>query len=352
MVLHKCAIISTISDTFHTLNNYDCIHHAAIIRQIEQVKYDQMSNFQHCGLYFTPDHIQIAHEHVSHEPFQSAWLYLSTQPTSDDGMNDSDLILQAFRYRLSSNHDAGEQVIHALQSGYGLNLDSYPTYFDALVTGVTLAHATEMVRDHPAFASGYASWQANYANFADQLQHPPENSTVVDHIWLGFFNLVAGIVLDADDRFEAGCEVFRHTIQQIRPEGYLAAAVEGEDEASFQRQFLVVAALVCMAEAATHAGVDLWNYNTRGISITTAAAYMTYYYYYPTQWRWATIAEEPAKALFTDAASFLEMVYYHARPHDLKLLLEEQRPLFNPALGGLTTLTHAIPSKERRGLFG
>ena len=159
-------------------------------------------------------------------------------------------------------------------------------------------------------------------------------------------------MLDANDRFEAGCEVFRHTIEQVRPEGYLPAAVEGEDEASFHRQFFVVAALVCMAEAAGHAGVDLWNYNYRGISVITAAAYITYYYYYPTQWRWATIAEEPAKALFKDAGSFLEMVNRHARPHDLKLLLEEQRPLFNSALGGLTTLTHAQAAKERRGLFG
>lgn len=136
------------------------------------------------------------------------------------------------------------------------------------------------------------------------------------------------------------------------PEGHLPAAVEGGDEASLQRQFFVVGALVCMAEAATHAGIDLWGYNYRGISVTTAAAYITYYYYYPTQWRWATIAEEPAKALFKDAGSFLEIVYRHARPHDLKLLLEEQRPLFNAALGGLTTLTHAVPVKERRGLFG
>ncbi len=311
-----------------------------------------MPNFQHCGLYFTPDHIQAAHEHVNHEPIQSAWAFLSTQELNDSVTNDSELILHAYRYKLSSNRDSGEQVVQALQSGYGLNLDAYATYFDALVAGVTLAHAAELVRDHADFASGFAAWQADYANFVDQLQHPPDDSTVVDHIWLGFLNLVSGIMLDADDRFETGCEVFRHTIEQVRPEGYLPAAVEGEDEASFHRQFFVVAALVCMAEAATHAGVDLWNYNYRGISVTTAAAYITYYYYYPTQWRWATVAEEPAKALFKNAGSFLEMVYRRARPHDLKLLLEEQRPFFSSALGGLTTLTHARPAKERRGLFG
>lgn len=303
-----------------------------------------MPNFQHSGLYFTSDHIQTAHKHSPREPFQTAWAFLNDAP--------HDLILNAFRYRLGNNLEAGEQVVNTLVSGFGLDLTTYASYFDALTAAVTLAHAAELVRDHAAFAPHLNQWLANYANFVDQLQHPPEGSTIVDHIWLGFLTLVSGIVLDAQDRFEAGCEVFRHTIDQIRPEGYLAAAVEGEDEASFQHQFWVVAALVCMAEAATHAGVDLWDYNFRGISVTTAAAYITYYYYYPTQWRWATIPEEPTKALFKTYGSFLEIVYHRARPHDLKLLLDEQRPLYNPTLGGLTTLTHALPAKERRGLFG
>ena len=311
-----------------------------------------MPNFQHCGLYFTAHHIQAAHEHIKREPIQSAWVFLSTQEMNDSVMNNHELILHAYRYKLSNNLDSGQQVVHTLQSGYGLDLNTYATYFDALVAAVTLTHAAELVRDHSAFAAGFASWQADYANFIDQLQHPPDGSTVVDHIWLGFLNLVSGIVLDTDDRFQVGCEVFRQTIAQIRPEGYLPAAIEAGDEATFQRQFLVVAALVCMAEAATHTGVDLWGYNHRGISVITAAAYITYYYYYPTQWRWATVAEEPAKALFKDYGSFLEMVNHHVRPHDLKLLLDEQRPLFSPALGGLTSLTHAYPTKERRGLFG
>lgn len=303
-----------------------------------------MPNFQHSGLYFTSDHIQTAYKHSGREPFQTAWAFLKDAP--------DDLILNAFRYRLNDNQEAGEQVVRMLLSGFGLDLTAYTTYFDALAAAVTLAHAAELVRDHAAFTPHLDQWLANYAHFIDQLQHPPEDSTIVDHVWLGFLTLISGIVLDAQDRFEAGCEIFRHTITQIRPEGYLAAAVEGGDEASFQRQFWVVAALVCMAEAATHAGVDLWNYNYRGISVTTAAAYVTYYYYYPTQWRWATIPEEPTKALFKMFGSFLEIVYHRARPHDLKLLLDEQRPLYNPTLGGLTTLTHAIPAKERRGLFG
>ena len=301
-----------------------------------------MPNFQHFGLYFTADHLRTAQKYADREPFQTAWAYLNTAP--------DDLVINGLRYRLNDNQAAGEQVAQTLLSGYGLDLNAYTGYFDALAAAVTLAHAAELVRDHAAF--DLDRWSAGYTAMVDGLQQPPEGSTVVEQVWLGFVNLVSGIVLEAEDRFEAGCETFRQTIAQIRPEGYLAAAVDGGDEASFQRQFWVVAALVCMAEAAAHADVDLWGYNYRGISVTTAAAYITYYYYYPTQWRWATIPEEPAKALFKNYGSFLELVNHHSRPQDLKLLLDEQRPLYNAALGGLTTLTHAHPAKERRGLFG
>ena len=351
MALHKCAIITKISIIFHTVPSIQIRDSHLDTEPIKQVK-RSMPNFQHSGLYFTPDHVQAAHEHLNKEPFKSAWDFLNKHTPTTDSLNDTDLMLHAFHFRLSGNHESGETVSHALQSSYGLDINAYATYFDALAGGITLAHAAELVRDHATFASGLSSWSADYTNFCDQLQHPPETASVIDHIWLGFLNLVSGIVLDADDRFEAGCEAFRHTIAQIRPEGYLPTAVDGGDAASFQRQFLVVSALVCMAEAATHAGVDLWAYNFRGISVTTAAAYITYYYYYPTHWRWATVTDEPIKALFQQGGSFLEMVNHRARPHDLKLLLDEQRPMFNPALGGLTTLTHAVPAKERRGLFG
>lgn len=308
-----------------------------------------MPNFQHCGLYFTPDHIQAAHEHAKREPFQTAWNFLNKW----EGQNPLDvLIIDAFRYRLASEKSAGQQVVATLQSRFGFDLSAYSTYFDALLTAITLAQVAELVRDEPDFAANRSAWLTDYTYFVDQLQHPPEGSSVVEHIWLGFLNLVSGIILDAEDRFEAGCDVFRQTVNQIRPEGYLPTAVDGGDEASFQRALLSVGALVCMAEAATHAGVDLWNYSFRGISVTTAAAYITYYYYYPDQWRWGKIADEPTKTLVKHYGSFFEIVNQRARPRDIKLLLDEQRPLFNHALGGLTTLTHAVPAKERHGLFG
>lgn len=311
-----------------------------------------MPNFKHSGLYFTAALVKTARDHQTKAPFAAAWDLLNTPIAPAAPVNDADLLMQAFRYRVAEDQSSGHRVAQTLMAGYGLDLSIYTTHFDALAALVTITHAAELIRDHTAFVPNHAAWAAQYTAACDQLQTLPDNAPLVDHIWLGLLNLISGIHLEAEDRFEAGCATFRHTIDQIRPEGYLTAAVEGGDPASFQRQFLVVAALTCMAEAASLVGVDLWNYNFRGISVSTAAAYITYYYYYPTQWRWATLAEDPTRSLFKQGGSFLEMVYHHAHPQDLKLLLDEQRPLFNPALGGLTTLTHALPPKERRGLFG
>jgi hypothetical protein len=106
---------------------------------------------------------------------------------------------------------------------------------------------------------------------------------------------------------------------------------------------------VLMAEATSHIGIDLWGYSARGVSVVTAASYLLYYYYYPDQWRWDTIAEVEAKYLFEENGAFLEILNRRTRPKDLKLLLDELRPIYNLP-GGQTTLTHGLPA--RKGLFG
>jgi hypothetical protein len=114
------------------------------------------------------------------------------------------------------------------------------------------------------------------------------------------------------------------------------------------RQVLVVEALTLMAEAAEHVGVDLWGYSFRGVSVMTAFSYIMYYYFFPDKWRWdVNITNEP----FREYGGFLELVNYHAYPKDLKPLLDDLRPIYDPPGGGLTTLSHGIVRK-RGGLLG
>lgn len=303
-----------------------------------------MPTYNHFGLYFTASQVDQARKDRDLTPLKPAWDYLH-QARPDTPL--SALILNGLRYRFDDHQAAGEQAVITLVNGLGLDAARAESYFDALATGVTLAQAIELARDYPGAVELPNRWLGDYTHLCDELNHLRENAGLMEHLWLGLLNLVSGIVLEADDRFEAGAEVYRQTIQnEVRPEGYLPRLVEGQNGGSLYRELLSVAALVLMAEAAAHVGVDLWSYSSRGISVNTACAYLTYYYYYPEQWRWDTLTEQGAKQLYRDYGGFFEMLNRRARPNDLKLMLDDLRPFFNPAIGGLTTLTHGIATKK------
>lgn len=306
-----------------------------------------MSFSPHCGLTFTPEHIQAARKNRDRQPFQSAWAFLeSTRPTDPIAA----LSLDGFRWRFAQDAAAGEQAVIQLSSGLGLD-PADRSHFDSLATAVALAQAFECLRDHPAFTPDAQSrWRNPYRALLNHLDQPPDQVGLLEYIWLGCVNLVSGIALDAEDRFAAGVDTFRRVIDhEVRPEGYLPNIVAGADGGSLFRELYAVGALVVMAEAASHVGVDLWSYSSRGISVNTAAAYVTYYYYYPDQWRWDEgISEETARPLYQACANLFEIHYRRSRSKELELLLEELRPCFSPYLGGLTTLTHPL---VKRGLF-
>ena len=70
-------------------------------------------------------------------------------------------------------------------------------------------------------------------------------------------------------------------------------------------------ALVLMAEAAAHCGVNLWAYNFRGVSVKTAALYPIYYFYTPEKWSWDEgITLDEAQALFRHYGGFLEILIH------------------------------------------
>ena len=304
-----------------------------------------MPRYSHFGLYFTPEHVQSVNKNPSREPFAGALAALQTlHPDAPLAAT----IADGLRGRILNDADAGARAVTHLMNGAGLSGNG--DYLSALMDGAALAQAAELLRDHPAFAPHLDGWLSVFAERVAQLNLTPEGAGFVEHVWLGLVNLLAGIVLEDDARFEMGESVFRQTIRdEIRPQGFLPRAVEGEDGGSLWRQLLAAGALTLMAEAAAQVGVDLWSVDSRGISTITAAAYSLYYYYYPTQWRWDTLTEEQAKPLFKQWGGFIEIVNRRAQLRDVKILLDEQRPFFNPYMGGLTTLTHA---PARRGLFG
>ncbi len=306
---------------------------------------------QHCGLYFTFDHVNQARRERDSEPFRSAFLYLRDR--EQRGAEAAQW--NGLRYRFEADEYAGEKAIETLNECISEPVPEDMTFLDAIGQTMTLAQAFEMTRDHPAWSTeDQVRWLNLYQERVNELSHSPYKDTQVENLWVAALVLASGVLLEREDIFSVGVEVFQRTIDEdISPRGHIPRAVEGEDGGSLYRQILSASALVLMAEAATHCGVNLWEHEQRGVSVTTAAIYPIYYFYTPDQWKWdAGISPDEAQFLFRRYGGYLEILNRRTGFKDLKPLLEDLRPIYDSRGGGLTTLTHGVALKQRRGLFG
>jgi hypothetical protein len=305
----------------------------------------------HCGLYFTPDHVAQARRDRDHEPFRSAFLYLRDR----EQRGAEAAAWNGLRYRFEADELAGAQAIADLEDCIGDPLTEDMTYLDTIGQTMALGQAFEMTRDHPGWQPGaQARWLALFEDRVNTLSVSPYNDTQVENLWMAALVMVSGILLEREEIFNLSVEVFQNTVDtEISPRGHITKAVEGKDGGSLYRQILSAAALVLMAEAATHCGVNLWTYEQRGVSVTTAAVYPIYYFYTTEKWQWdENISADEVQYLFRRYGGYLEVLNRQTGFKDLKSLLEDLRPIYDPYGGGLTTLTHGVALKpQRRGLF-
>ncbi len=309
-----------------------------------------MFNPQHCGLYFTQEHIRQARRDQDNEPFLSAFLYLHDR--EQQGAEAAQWC--GLRYRFEDDERAGEAAVTTLYGCISDPLTEDITYLDAVAQTMMLAQSFELLREHPAWVPGdQVTWLNLFQERVNSLSISPYKDTQVENLWMAALVMMSGILLEAEDIFNVSVEVFKHTIEtDISPRGHIPKAVEGKDGGSLYRQILSVSALVLMAEAAAHCGVDLWGYHFRGVSVTTAAIYPIYYFYTPERWTWDEgITLDEAQMLFRRYGGYLEILNRRTGFKDLKPLLEDLRPIYDPRGGGLTTLSHGVPVKKR-GLFG
>ncbi|MCL4248689.1 MAG: alginate lyase family protein [Anaerolineae bacterium] len=305
-----------------------------------------MVGFQHCGLFFETTHIDQARKNANHEPFSTAFADLNSRQAR--GLAAAQL--DGLRYRFTLNEAAADRARHALTTFVSVGLDVNRPALEQITEAVMVAQIFEMVRDK-IDAAARTQFVDDWLALAAELIASIRADAYVEHLWLGLLRLVAGIVAENAESVEQGADVFRQTIaEDISPRGHIDLAVAGEDGGSMKRTLLAVNALVLMAEAAAHVGVDLWTYEVRGVSIMTAALYPIYYFYVTDKWQWDDLTPVQVQAAFRRHGGYLEIVNHHAQPRDFKPLLEDLRPIYDPWAGALTTLTHGVPM--RRGLFG
>ena len=308
---------------------------------------------KHIGLTFTADHIRLAQENRDSDAISKAIHYL-TSTTSEDPIVSSQLA--SLRYCFLDDDASGVQAIEMLQQAeWSSTVIHYHETARKLVVWLSVIEA---VRQHPAWADQQQAWFNALRQQLVVLDHALDESNRLDVLWSGVLHIAAGIVLDDDALFNRGTDIYRLSIKEyIHPEGYLKGIVDVHDAVdTYRLQLSGTGALVLMAEMAEHVGVDLWSIDNRGITPTTATAYLLYYYYYPEKWKWDnSLTNEITETIIKSKGAFIEIVNRRAPLRGADIFLDDLRPLFGMYCGGLTTLTHGIPvpqKKKRWGLFG
>lgn len=319
---------------------------------------------RHVGLYFSEAQAERARERRDSEPLSSAWQALrQRRPTTATGQ----MLQQALLYRLAGDLEAGVRALEALPAAAGEAVNSVGHF--AQIAGLLLqAQCHELLHDHPSF-SWRGAWLKDYAGRVQARLAQEEGLLHVELTWQNLLRLAGAIVLEDEARFQQACDLFQECVRRdLHFDGYIRKSAAGQRGGSLGRMLLTAQALTLCAEAATHAGESLWDYDARGVSALTPTPYLLYYYWYPEKWRWdgeldgeavpqegdgAPLAEE-ARALYRRHAGLWELAQTRSPSPDRQQLLDELRPVYDAQGGGPLTLTHAlvkdVPSGRR--LFG
>jgi alginate lyase len=327
---------------------------------------------EHIGLYFGQTQIKnVKEQYQDYQDLAIAWQWLLAK--SDEVVGEitpqneyerhrqvikpqldksSQMIEAGFRYRFFDDKAAAQKAISELQTG--IDLSEQSSLLKTIQTTLSAAHCFEMIRE---ISDDSAQWLTDFAIFTDKLNQSSGDATFIEQLWLMTLNIVSGVLLEDDARFDAGVIAYRQAIDEhIHPDGYIKPIVKDEEDAvkAYREMTLACAALVLATEAASQAGHDLWSYKSRDVSINTAATYLVYYYFYPNKWRWGEgLTEHDTEAIFRDYGAWMDIMTYHVTPRGVELLLSQQRPFFNSYMGGLTTLSHFKTKRHKRwGLFG
>ena len=293
------------------------------------------------GLFHREADLRLARENREREPIRGALALLEAV--------EADPLVNAYKAALRG------QLIETLEPGYRaaaalsqVNLIGGRPDLNGIKRALAWLSAAALLRNHPAWGS---SWRGQIAQLLDGPAGDDETGVTLTALWRGALTMAAGILLEGDEAIDLAAAVYRRAVERrIHPEGYFRGIADLADApARYEAQVSATGALVLLAQMAELVGLNLWAYDSRAVSISTAVAYTHFYYFFPEKWRWeAKLSRERAIAIMRREGAFMELVNRRNPPQGIEHFLAEQRPLFCAWGGGLTTLTHGLAPETKR----
>lgn len=302
------------------------------------------------ALFFSESHLQLARDHIDREPISGALRLLDNRPA--DRLEAAQLL--ALKYVFRHDSFAGDAAIELLREQDFSSDAGFAA--PALKRRLGWLAVMAMLQGHPRSRSLEDASLGPIESAVQQSLQSGSDTCPLQLSWQAALAMASGILADDDAIFERAAALFRRLVDDhIHPEGYFKGVVDidGASE-TYAAQFSATCAMVLMAEMAGQAGVDLWNYDNRAVSVNTAATYTFYYYFFPERWRWESgLRREKTMTLMRREGAYFEMLNRRSPLRGVDQLFAEQRPMFAATGGGLTTLTHGLapPKKKRWGIF-
>ena len=302
------------------------------------------------GLYFSESDLQLARDRLDREPIRSALRLLDSQLA--DRLKAAQLL--ALRQLFRADSGAGDAAMELLDAqDFGGDPDPALSWLKGRLAWLSVM---AMLRNHSRWDAVATPSLLSIVNQARQGLDSGGDADPLRLSWLAALSMATAVLLEDDANFRRASKIYRRLVDDhVHPEGYFKGIVDVEGaKETYAAQFSATGALVLMAEMAAQAGDDLWRYSNRAVSVKTAAAYTYYYYFFPESWRWESgLTREATMELMRREGAYYEIVNRREALRGVEQLFAEQRPMFSPFGGGLTTLTHGLPppKKRRWGIF-
>lgn len=320
-------------------------------------------------LFFTPDTVKQAQSERTQPPLSWAWAWLTAEseaiirerpaPTLEDKHATAPVlkpILSAFgqvqawatHYAFTQEEPIGARACQQL--GAVLLPEATTSTTEMLMHALASLQVITLLSTHPQ--AHPSAWLAQLYEHVQPLLASPSDS-VATRLWQEAFRMGWAVLHEDDSRLNSSIEAYQQAIATIHPEGYLKPAVEIKGVEAFHGQFLACGALVLMAEMGQTRGLSLWNYETRGVSLSTAVSYCVYYYFFPEKWTWGgALTLEDTQPIVKAHGAFLEIANHRVTLlRGIDILLDDNRPFYSPYAGGLATLSHGMkrPEPKKKG---